>query len=681
MRRRVAIANFSSDDEDTPESISKGEADGPSSAFHKSLDEYNDHPSDLSTPSVPTSTWLALHRSLPSPLSDLVVLFLSFFGQLALTWNEAMLGLTGWWTGAAASGSQLAGKEDGVEMEKKKVRRRRRKADDKGSGVPEEGYFPGMVNLSGTLCYMNSVLQAFASITSLVKHLETLVELAVEADVPTPVTDALLDVIQELNTPHSRAPPALRPHELLHALQTLPAIRRLLSTREQQDAHELFIVLAEAVSNEAVKVAAEISMIRGLGDVLSLQGYTSGKNVPSGVAGHADTAGAKKRDKIRAIAQPWEGLFARRRMCQTCGWSENIRLDTLGGMELPIPLQGDVTLEACIAQYLAPEQLSDVTCEMCSLKRTLSHYRAEAERLSAAPSQTKPPPTSQTASGSFSTLEGMTTIPSATDDKMTNSRKKRSRDARRVETRLQEMLDSGVVSHFGEPLLTPTSVGSAPISIKWQTVRTDSIRQGIVTRPPQTLRLLLIRSEFTPYGALLKKTARIRFPMILDLTGATANGVWEERGSVQTMLRQAAESEQGAKPAVQRRILYRLESAILHYGYTHSSGHYICIRRKPTPELSTSSAYRPAPVTKSCPDGCRCESCVYFGQVREGDKVPGRGWLRISDADVDEVGEEALYDAAGAVFMLFYEKVGECETKRDTSGADSVDHTGHSQVI
>jgi ubiquitin carboxyl-terminal hydrolase 1 len=33
--------------------------------------------------------------------------------------------------------------------------------------------------------------------------------------------------------------------------------------------------------------------------------------------------------------------------------------------------------------------------------------------------------------------------------------------------------------------------------------------------------------------------------------------------------------------------------------------------------------------------------------------------LRISDADVDEVGVEALIDARAAVFMVFYEKVGE----------------------
>lgn len=145
-----------------------------------------------------------------------------------------------------------------------------------------------------------------------------------------------------MNTPQKRQPPALRPVALLHALQTLPAIRRLLSTREQQDAHELFLVLAEAVSDEAVKVAAEVAVTRGFGEILSLQGYIVNKSsssttsVESGRLGQ--DGGRGTRAKKRGLAMPWEGLMARRRVCKTCGWCESIRMDTLGGMELAIPL-------------------------------------------------------------------------------------------------------------------------------------------------------------------------------------------------------------------------------------------------------------------------------------------------------------------------------------------------------
>jgi ubiquitin carboxyl-terminal hydrolase 1 len=130
-----------------------------------------------------------------------------------------------------------------------------------------------------------------------------------------------------------------------------------LSTREQQDAHELFLVLAEAISDEAVKVAAEVAITRGFGEILSLQGYIVNKeNMSSSVSTSSTTStttgtvgtvesgrlgqdgGRGTRAKKRGLAMPWEGLMARRRVCKRCGWCESIRMDTLGGMELAIPL-------------------------------------------------------------------------------------------------------------------------------------------------------------------------------------------------------------------------------------------------------------------------------------------------------------------------------------------------------
>lgn len=152
----------------------------------------------------------------------------------------------------------------------------------------------------------------------------------------------------ELNTPHERPPPALRPHALLQALSTVPRVRRLLGTREQQDAHELFVILAEAVSDEAIKVAAEIARVKGLGDVLDLQAYATSKSSAASVDGsvspatpisHAAAFGqiSAQRKKIRGLVQPWEGLLARRRVCNRCGHSEAVRLETIGGLELSLP--------------------------------------------------------------------------------------------------------------------------------------------------------------------------------------------------------------------------------------------------------------------------------------------------------------------------------------------------------
>nr|XP_019010974.1 uncharacterized protein I206_04279 [Kwoniella pini CBS 10737]OCF49755.1 hypothetical protein I206_04279 [Kwoniella pini CBS 10737] len=639
-----------------------------------------------------SSTPRLIVTAFPSPIDDLLRGILGIIHQAYIELVGMILGISSWWGGGETS----SGKIENIPLDgRQRVQRRRRRVENGNSNghVSKDDHFPGMVNLSGTLCYMNSVLQAFASITSLVCNLEKIVELAIETDTPTPVTDSLLDVIRDLNTPYSHPPPALRPHALLQALHPLPQIRRLLSTREQQDAHELFIVLAEAISDEAVKVATEIARLKGLGDILSLQQYADSKNRGG------DTEGKNKRRKIRGIAQPWEGLMARRRTCQRCGWETEVRMDLVGGMELPIPLHGDVTLDSCIAEYLSPENLSDVTCEACSLRRTLAHYQNEVERLSAIPDTStratksiqKSGHSSSASTSSFSPLDGLSTIASTKEDKMTNSRKKRARDARRVTNRLEEMLQSNVISNFNEPFLDPNQSkldGTAPIPIKWQLSKTNSIRQSILTRTPQSLRLLFIRSEFTPYGSVLKKTARVNFPMILDLTKFVSDDIWNSEKQSNNEVNNSSLSSTttlintyNSQPQLngfnhnhdqRKKILYRLDSVILHYGYTHSSGHYICLRRKPcsTSKNYNENWYKPDKTNKSCPDGCICESCLYFGQVREGieNKIPGKGWLRISDADVEEVGEEALYESRGAVFMLFYEKVGEYVSSEEKNG-------------
>ena len=156
---------------------------------------------------------------------------------------------------------------------------------------------------------------------------------------PTPVTDALSDVLAELNTPHSSQPRPIRPHNLLAALAELDQIRRLLSTREQQDAHELFVILAEAISNESLKVAKEVVRLRGIAEVLSLQGYCVEKGaVDPGSPTRSLGAIKQTTKKVKGLAQPWEGLTARRRVCRRCGYHSEVRMETLGGMELPLPL-------------------------------------------------------------------------------------------------------------------------------------------------------------------------------------------------------------------------------------------------------------------------------------------------------------------------------------------------------
>ena len=310
--------------------------------------------------------------------------------------------------------------------------------------------------------------------------------------------------------------------------------------------------------------------------------------------------------------------------------------------------QGVTSLEACIAEYLKADLLSEVTCEMCSLRRTVEFYQSEASRLLLPPSKShlNGHAGPSTPSGSFSVLEHLPHPDSS--DKVSDKRKKRAKEAKRMAVRLEQMVETGSVSHYGESIPTADS----ELAIKWQKVNSDSIRECILTRPPPTLRLHLDRSGMTPYGQLVKKGAWVKFPIILDMTRFIARGVWEEaqdrQEDIQAMLTR--------QTSAGKRVLYRLESAILHYGATTSSGHFTCIRRKPA---NVGTHHAPVKVTKTCPDECGCADCVCFGKVRSATSVPGKGWLMISDDDVEEIGEETLHQAGQSVFMLFYEKVEE----------------------
>ena len=95
------------------------------------------------------------------------------------------LGIARWWGGRVECTEEDG--EEGIKLleqpeqggGKKKVKRRRRKEEAAGrntaftsvdgadhGGVEDPQYFPGMVNLSGVLCYMNSVLQVGYESTS-----------------------------------------------------------------------------------------------------------------------------------------------------------------------------------------------------------------------------------------------------------------------------------------------------------------------------------------------------------------------------------------------------------------------------------------------------------------------------------------------------------------------------------
>ncbi|KAJ7753151.1 hypothetical protein B0H14DRAFT_2980022 [Mycena olivaceomarginata] len=126
---------------------------------------------------------------------------------------------------------------------KRRVRTRAEQvSEQKKNGAGEKGgdddaHFPGLVNMSGTHCFMNLTLQALASLSNLPPYLLGIRTRAEALDVPTPVVDAHIDLLAALNTPSARSPssrPSVRPRPPsapltpLHPPPPPPPLRRPL---------------------------------------------------------------------------------------------------------------------------------------------------------------------------------------------------------------------------------------------------------------------------------------------------------------------------------------------------------------------------------------------------------------------------------------------------------------------
>ncbi|KAF8759597.1 Cysteine proteinase [Rhizoctonia solani] len=170
-------------------------------------------------------------------------------------------------------------------------------------------------------------VQAFASLSSLQPQIEEIYKNAEDWDVSTPVLDALRKVLiasihqrhVDLNTPHRR-PSSFRPSEVIKALSGSDSGKRsaLFSSREHQDAQELFQLLSSVVRDEAGTVLQERLRERGLGGLAT--------------AGTLQTS-----DSDVSTRSVFDGLMAQRRSCVDCGYTEAVRHFAFDNVSLSVP--------------------------------------------------------------------------------------------------------------------------------------------------------------------------------------------------------------------------------------------------------------------------------------------------------------------------------------------------------
>jgi ubiquitin C-terminal hydrolase len=113
---------------------------------------------------------------------------------------------------------------------------------------------PGLWNLGGNACFLNSSLQALVSIPSFRPFLASIRDLSRSTSTSAPVTHALLTLFDELNKA-STSQRTLKPTAVIHALhETVPNQSRTILNSDQQDAQEFFVLLLAAVLEELQKM-------------------------------------------------------------------------------------------------------------------------------------------------------------------------------------------------------------------------------------------------------------------------------------------------------------------------------------------------------------------------------------------------------------------------------------------
>ncbi|KIP06168.1 hypothetical protein PHLGIDRAFT_91230 [Phlebiopsis gigantea 11061_1 CR5-6] len=503
-----------------------------------------------------------------------------------------------------------------------KEQRDEQRHDGASEDAQDDSYYPGIVNISGTYCFMNSTLQALASLSYFQPQIEAIHTRAEELDVPTPVIDAIRDILHELNTSRSSRF-SLRPYALIEALSTPGppssssrprTTNRLFSSREHQDAQELFQAVIEAIKDEATEVSREAGRDLGLGGVLPLNSHTIPLSNPTKLA--------------------FDGLTANRRSCVECGYTEAVMHFTFDNWQLALPRSASCDLNDCLADYTRLELLTDCICRRCSLEATYEKYlrdsHPETKNSSTYPSS---PTSSSPVNESTEKGDGKAA--------MSKSKKKRYQETRKLANRVKALLDEGRIEEDvkGVQVLKVTKA---------------STKQAMVARPPPVLVLHLNRSMyFGGYYGASKNSCRVDFSEILDLTPYTTSGMLNTSPQIpmsgpgfKSTMFNSTTVETKQDPAT--RTMYRLTAVVCHYGQ-HSFGHYVCFRRRPrSSKLPEEQRWEP-PRWQVGDEGSLA--------ALESRRGTGKGWMRISDDDVRECGIESVLQEGSGAFMLYYEKI------------------------
>ncbi|GAA5851001.1 hypothetical protein JCM8547_009152 [Rhodosporidiobolus lusitaniae] len=436
----------------------------------------------------------------------------------------------------------------------KMVRRYRDTSEGAHKAAGGGRHYPGLLNAAGNLCFLNATLQSLASLPSLLSYLDSLVASALEFPVPTPVSTSLLDTLEALNTPSTSQPAPLRPLELANALAASSPLRRqLLSSREQQDAHELWGIIRDAVEEESRKlVAAQEKQSQTGGGLAEAAKLKAGLGIA-----------LSRKKTVRGRNDPWFWLRSQRVRCMTCGYVRDTRHLEEELIILEVPPVTHCTVYDLLQEYTKPDPITDYVCRKCSMLATLSRLEAQRDRLALVPSTSSTPTSLPPPASPANPFELPPEPPSsAAPAKMTSSSKERRRKIQKLVEKVQTAVDANdYEKDLGEDVKLERAEGAAGKMVK-------------LARTPDIFLLHLNRASHYGFSGPIKNSCAVTFPEYLDLS-PFCDGTSPSRAAA------AAVAEDDSSPSPPRD-LYRLSSLVVHFG-SATFGHYVSFRRRPGP--------------------------------------------------------------------------------------------------
>ncbi|KAI8071794.1 hypothetical protein BC940DRAFT_330999 [Gongronella butleri] len=370
-------------------------------------------------------------------------------------------------------------------------------------------FVSGLVN-TGNSCYLNSVLQAMSSLPALHVYLERLNQ----QHYAMPVSRAMLSTMRQLCRPLDDQMPL----DAFSPVAIASSVRHRVISREQEDAQELFQVLADALDQERALVSAAIHKPNGL---LSLLSYAP--------------------TPAFSLDNPFRGFFASRLSCTTCGYVEAIRHFSFNNIQLALPQTPSTTLYECLDQWTGLEYLEDVTCRQCAMTQWLDQLETSVDELQ---SMAKACTDLATKRGHLTQLV-------------------------QLETQRREAaahVHSGAWKDDEAKIPKDALRGGFGIGV--------STKQVMFAKMPPVLCLHVARSTFHPSGLVYKNKCQLQFPERLDMRPFCTNG------TIHTDATEPISSpDDNHSSESQDQGHYRLMSVIVHYG-SHNYGHFIAYKRQ-----------------------------------------------------------------------------------------------------